>query len=487
MEKELFDKLIAEIRTAITTYSTEEDIIKQYFEIGKLIIENQNKFPSREELRKNLSKVLGGGYGLSNLSDMRRLYKIYKDYPEQFELAKKIENWSIHRTLLKAENDIQLLFELLKYKTDYDKDNIKEPLSANSLEKILIERKGQKKLEKEGFKINIESVEIKNFKSIVDVKIEKPNPFTVFVGSNACGKSNIFSAIDMLFYSYYNSPRKSFDDKGGNRIFNFNLKNNDILISLNTGEKEKLRFDCHVLNETILTDNKPKEILKLDFSREEVKNPYSEKIVSNFQFLHIKESDKQPSEKILLEKDGSNYKNILHDKVFADNNARNLFVDILQEIVTDIKDVIIEKNIIDGKIELYITDKNYKNEKIPESLISDGTKNIIIILTAILQSKEPLLICIEEPENGLHPLFFERFVGFIRSICKRRGHYIWFTTHSPTLVRHLERKELIIVDKIDGQTVINKASDNKYNDLFTEDDLPLDDAWLTKLFEGGEA
>jgi len=470
MDLEKFEKLVITIKEAISKYPDKKDIIKQYYEIGKLIIDNQNNFQSKEELLKQLSIKLEEGYGKANLSDMRRLYEIYKDYPEQFEQAKKIENWSAHRILFKAHEDIELLTELLNYKIDYDRNNSKE-LSANNLENILTERKGQKKLKKEGFKINIERIEIKNFKSIVDLTIEKPNPFTVFVGSNACGKSNIFSAIDLLFDSYYNSPVKSFNDKGGNLIYNFNYKNNNVLISLEFDEKEKLHF----IN----------DVSKNDFRREDVHSPYTKKIINNYQFLHIKENDRQPVEKPILDKDGNNYKYILHNRVFVDDILRKLFIDILKEIVPDIEDVIVEKSLIDGKIELYIKDRNYKTEKIPESLISEGTKNLIIILTAILQSREPILICIEEPENGLHPLFFERFAGFIRSICKRLGHHIWVTSHSPLFVRYLKREELVVVDKINGQTIINKSSDKKYDNYFTDNDYLLDDAWLTKLFEGG--
>ena len=46
----------------------------------------------------------------------------------------------------------------------------------------------------------LEKIHINNFKSLVDLTIEKPNPFTVFVGPNASGKSNIFESLD--FYSY---------------------------------------------------------------------------------------------------------------------------------------------------------------------------------------------------------------------------------------------------------------------------------------------
>ncbi|MBC7863997.1 MAG: AAA family ATPase, partial [Bacteroidia bacterium] len=45
----------------------------------------------------------------------------------------------------------------------------------------------------------INNLKIKNYKSIGEITIENPNPFTVFVGPNAAGKSNIFEALE--FYT----------------------------------------------------------------------------------------------------------------------------------------------------------------------------------------------------------------------------------------------------------------------------------------------
>jgi AAA15 family ATPase/GTPase len=46
--------------------------------------------------------------------------------------------------------------------------------------------------------LKIKSLHIKNFKSIVDLTINEPNPFTVFVGPNGGGKSNIFEALEFF-------------------------------------------------------------------------------------------------------------------------------------------------------------------------------------------------------------------------------------------------------------------------------------------------
>jgi len=55
MDLEKFEKLVITIKEAISKYPDKKDIIKQYYEIGKLIIDNQNNFQSKEELLKQLS------------------------------------------------------------------------------------------------------------------------------------------------------------------------------------------------------------------------------------------------------------------------------------------------------------------------------------------------------------------------------------------------------------------------------------------------
>ena len=46
--------------------------------------------------------------------------------------------------------------------------------------------------------MNIKQLKIKGFKSIGEITLESPNPFSVFVGANGAGKSNIFEALEFL-------------------------------------------------------------------------------------------------------------------------------------------------------------------------------------------------------------------------------------------------------------------------------------------------
>lgn len=458
MNQSDFDLLLEEIKKVIE--SNNSNIIRQYFQIGKLIVEKQVDFPSREKLLKDLSAKLGQGYGRANLSETRRLYEAYKEQPEQFELATQI-GWSHNRKLLSIENDSELRNELLIA-------TIKEKLSENELENRLRVAQYQKKIENEGFKIHIESIEIKNFKSIVDLKLEKPNPFSVFVGSNACGKSNIFAAIDLLFDSYSINPKTSFNNFGGVQILNFSKKNENLTISLNSGLKEKITFSYDAQKDMA--------------SKNEIKEPYLEKLTNQYTYLFI-EREKNESKKLILEKDGSNYKTILKNRILSDPPSRDAFLRNLNDAVANIEDVkITEEN---GSDELYVEDKNYSGVKIPENLLSEGTRKLMILLTAIFQNKEPQFVCIEEPENGIHPLVIGPFIDTIRTICEDEGHYIWFTSHSTTLMRHLKREEMVVVDIRAGQTKIKKASDKEFDSLFENKKLRMDDALLTGLLGGG--
>ena len=95
------------------------------------------------------------------------------------------------------------------------------------------------------------------------------------------------------------------------------------------------------------------------------------------------------------------------------------------------------------------------------------------------QSEEPQFLLIEEPENGLNPKIVKELVGFFREKCQEKGHYIWLTSHSPSIVSELTQEELIIVDKINGETKIKQFQNIDLHGM------KLDEAWLSNVFDGG--
>ena len=60
--------------------------------------------------------------------------------------------------------------------------------------------------------MNIKEIKIKGFKSIGEIVLKSPSPFSVFVGANGAGKSNIFEALEFLYLN--DNKLKSLDLEG---------------------------------------------------------------------------------------------------------------------------------------------------------------------------------------------------------------------------------------------------------------------------------
>ena len=133
---------------------------------------------------------------------------------------------------------------------------------------------------------------------------------------------------------------------------------------------------------------------------------------------------------------------------------------------------------LSGTDTLIVYEKALK-KPLTKEFISEGTFNILSIITAIFQSDEPQFLCIEEPENGLNPSVVKVLVDIIRDICEEKGHYIWLNTHSQTLVSQLTTEEIIIVEKKEGLTQIKQIQGMNLHGL------RMDDALYTNSIGGG--
>ncbi len=99
--------------------------------------------------------------------------------------------------------------------------------------------------------------------------------------------------------------------------------------------------------------------------------------------------------------------------------------------------------------------------------VSDGTVRLLALLVLSTCSvQDSSLITIEEPENGVHPHLAGYLVEILRSTSERSQ--VIVTTHSPALLDHLEAQEVILCDKEDGFTRLQRASNVADIDRFQE-------------------
>ena len=79
----------------------------------------------------------------------------------------------------------------------------------------------------------------------------------------------------------------------------------------------------------------------------------------------------------------------------------------------------------------------------------------------LLHDPEPHpLLCIEEPENFLHPDLLLQLSEEIREYAERGGQ-VFVSTHSPDFVNGLNVNELFFLVKEKGFTTIKAAADDK--------------------------
>ena len=93
---------------------------------------------------------------------------------------------------------------------------------------------------------------------------------------------------------------------------------------------------------------------------------------------------------------------------------------------------------------------------IPATRLSDGTLRYLCLLAILLHPEPPPLICIEEPELGLHPDLLPTLSDLMQETSERTQLIV--TTHSDVLVDALtDRPESVVVcEKHDGQTEMRR-------------------------------
>ena len=346
--------------------------------------------------------------------------------------------------------------------------------------------------------MKIKKLHIKNFKSLVDLEIVEPNPFTVFVGANGVGKSNIFEALEFANFLYSWNPENALRLFGGNEYIKTRVNPNftksdfdDLDISFefdefyfsfqqdkgfsngNTGHLDSL-IDGFVASEDIHEPWKREPDLKENYS------DYLNQFVAFSSRIFIKNKDLVRVKEIGDEKlgiDCSNLEKVLK-RLLNDENTREEILEWLQLFIPGFENVEVLSSTLSGSDTLLVYEKDIK-KPFNKDLISDGTYNILCLLTAVYQSDEPQFLCIEEPENGLNPFVIKELVTLFRNACKEKGHYIWLNTHSQSLVEALTPDEIILVDKVNGETKIKQTKGMNLHGL------PTDQAWLSGALGGG--
>src|SRR5205085_8350333 len=126
-----------------------------------------------------------------------------------------------------------------------------------------------------------------------------------------------------------------------------------------------------------------------------------------------------------------------------------------------------------GSVQIFFHEGDYS---IPATRLSDGTLRYLCLLAILQDPEPPPLICIEEPELGLHPDILPKLADLLRDASERTQLIV--TTHSDILVDALtETPEVIkVCEKHGGQTVIQGLDSENLSEWLQK--YRLGELWL---------
>jgi predicted ATPase len=144
--------------------------------------------------------------------------------------------------------------------------------------------------------------------------------------------------------------------------------------------------------------------------------------------------------------------------------------------------VVEPKQTEDGRLVLRFQDGSFKDPFIARH-VSDGTIKMFAYLVLLNDPKPYPLLAVEEPENQLYPELLPELAEEFRDYAKRGGQ-VFISTHSPDFLNALSLNEIYCLRKVEGFSSVSRASDSEnLQSLFDAGDLP-GYLWKQGLFEG---
>ena len=164
------------------------------------------------------------------------------------------------------------------------------------------------------------------------------------------------------------------------------------------------------------------------------------------------------------------------NRLSMDYEVRGRIVEALRRLYEDVSDfhVSIEFN----TAQLFVQERGGK-VTVPATRLSDGTIRYLSLLAILCDPQPPPLVCIEEPELGLHP---DILPGLAKLLLEASGRcQLIVTTHSEVLIDALtpEPESIVVCEKEDGQTKLKRLSRSELRHW-------LDKYRLGELWSSGE-
>ena len=385
---------------------------------------------------------------------------------------------------------------------------------------------------------HIESLHVKNYRALHDIRLKQLKPLSVFLGANGSGKSTLFDVFAFLSECFTVGLRQACNKRGGLKELRtrgcdgpieFELKYREepgtpiITYHLSINEDAEDPFvETEWLQWRLGSRGKPVRFLNFYQGRgtvvagktpDEADERINEQLddpsalaanmlgqlarhprVSAFRRFIIdwylsdlstdatrQAANDGPQKR--LSPTGDNLPNVIQYLQERYPERLEKIISILSDRVPRLEKVDTEL-MMSGRRLLKIKDAPFE-QPILAKFASDGTLKLLSYLTLFHNPQPPQLIGIEEPENYLHPRLLTGLVGEFLEVLMFSQLII--TTHSPHLVNELSAEEVWVLYRDEqGFTVCKRASDMLGVEQLLDAGAKLGKLWTESYFEFGD-
>ncbi len=317
----------------------------------------------------------------------------------------------------------------------------------------------------------IKYVNIHNFKSIVDLKLEDCRRINLFIGYPNVGKSNVLEALGLFslpFLGKGENLNKLVRLENAVELFHSSSIQNLCTIGTNLKQLELILNSVFFISQKDYGDDSEMFYFFTEENTLSDKNPYS-----NSEEEELKWCDKSNIKRYTFNQNNkwkSDNKNQLLPP-FGEN-----IIDVLSynQNMDDVLNFIkkeFEKSglqlVLNKKDKSILVQRNVNKEvvlQLPYSSIADTLQRIIFYKTAIASNKNSVLL-FEEPEAHAFPPYIQTVM---QDIIDAESNQVFIVTHSPLVVNaFLEyeklRKEtsIYLFDYKNDQTIVKRLSDEE--------------------------
>ena len=333
----------------------------------------------------------------------------------------------------------------------------------------------------------LHSISIKGFKSISHIENLPLGPINVLIGPNGSGKSNfigVFSFLNAIQSEHlqqyviraggadkvlhYGSKeteeliiRLSFDEKNYEYEIRLTAADSDTLyIDSEFTQSEHLRYRTavHFFNRD---KEKGEPFASLEWQRVEhnTKNHLDSWRLYHFHDTSSGSSMKKTADlndNRFFRPDGANLAPFLYYLREKHESSYSLIRRTVQRVAPFFDDfALAPQQLNEDKIRLEWRHKG-TDAYFDAASLSDGSLRFIALATLLLQpeSLRPSVILLDEPELGLHPYAITMLASLLKQAAAQTQ--IILATQSPFLLDHFEPEDVLVADRVNGQTQLTR-------------------------------